>query len=49
VAGPLRNRQLGPHVHDAVRAAYNAWEEGRHAVVAKVGKGSNPWTEHYSA
>ncbi len=37
------------NVHDAVRAAYNAWEEGRHAVVAKVGKGSNPWTEHYSA
>ncbi|HEY0586160.1 MAG TPA: cysteine hydrolase [Pseudoduganella sp.] len=39
----------GHNVHDAVRAAYNAWEEGRHAVVAKVGKGSNPWTEHYSA
>ncbi|KQV45411.1 MULTISPECIES: hypothetical protein [unclassified Duganella] len=39
----------GYNVHDAVRAAYNAWEEGRHAVVAKVGKGSNPWTEHYSA
>jgi len=39
----------GHNVHDAVRAAYNAWEEARHAVVAKVGKGSNPWTEHYSA
>ncbi|WP_342119046.1 cysteine hydrolase [Pseudoduganella sp. OTU4001] len=39
----------GHNVHDAVRSAYNAWEEERHAVVAKVGKGSNPWTEHYSA
>jgi nicotinamidase-related amidase len=39
----------GHNVHDAVRAAYNAWEEERHAVVAKVGKGANPWTEHYSA
>lgn len=39
----------GHNVHDAVRNAYNAWEEQRHAVVAKVGKGSNPWTEHYSA
>jgi len=39
----------GHNVHDAVRKAYNAWEEQRHAVVAKVGKGSNPWTEHYSA
>lgn len=39
----------GHNVHDAVRAAYNAWEEQRQAVVAKVGKGTNPWTEHYSA
>jgi nicotinamidase-related amidase len=39
----------GHNVHDAVRAAYNAWEETRHAVVAKVVKGANPWTEHYSA
>jgi nicotinamidase-related amidase len=39
----------GHNVHDAVRRAYNAWEEQRHAVVAKVVKGSNPWTEHYSA
>jgi nicotinamidase-related amidase len=39
----------GYNVHDAVRVAYNIWEEGRHAVVAKVCKGSNPWTEHYSA
>jgi len=32
----------GHNVHEAVRAAYNRWEEARHAVVAKVGKGANP-------
>lgn len=39
----------GHGVHAAVKDAYNAWEESRLRVVAKVGKGSNPWTEHYSA
>ncbi|WP_066260639.1 cysteine hydrolase [Hydrogenophaga flava] len=39
----------GHNVHPAVRAAYNRWEDRRLAVVQKVGKGSNPWTEHYSA
>jgi len=39
----------GHNVHDAVRQAYNGWEVANHAVVAKVVKGSNPWTEHYSA
>ncbi|GGY05923.1 cysteine hydrolase [Massilia dura] len=39
----------GHNVHDAVRAAYNRWEDAALGVVAKVAKGSNPWTEHYSA
>ena len=39
----------GHGVHAAVKEAYNTWEESRLRVVAKVGKGSNPWTEHYSA
>lgn len=39
----------GQNVHRAVRDAYDAWEESRQRIVAKVGKGSNPWTEHYSA
>ncbi len=39
----------GHNVHDAVRAAYNCWEEASGIGVAKVIKGTNPWTEHYSA
>ena len=39
----------GHAVHAAVRAAYNRWEEQRLRTVFKVSKGSNPWTEHYSA
>ncbi|WP_300451801.1 cysteine hydrolase [Accumulibacter sp.] len=39
----------GHNVHAAVRDAYNAWEEARVDVVDKVVKGSNPWTEHFSA
>jgi nicotinamidase/pyrazinamidase len=39
----------GHNVHADVRAAYNAWEESRLGTVQKVAKGSNPWTEHYSA
>jgi len=39
----------GQNVHEDVRRAYNRWEEARGASVGKVCKGSNPWTEHYSA
>lgn len=39
----------GHNVHPAVKAAYNAWEDRELRVVQKVAKGSNPWTEHYSA
>ncbi|OFA08813.1 cysteine hydrolase [Duganella phyllosphaerae] len=39
----------GNNVHDDVRTAYNAWEDSRHKMVTKLAKGSNPWTEHYSA
>jgi nicotinamidase-related amidase len=39
----------GHNVHEDVRAAYNAWEDASLGVVTKIAKGSNPWTEHYSA
>ena len=39
----------GHNVHADVRAAYNLWEERELGIVNKVTKGSNPWTEHYSA
>lgn len=39
----------GNNVHDDVRAAYGAWEDASLGIVAKLAKGSNPWTEHYSA
>lgn len=39
----------GNNVHEDVRRAYNRWEEARVGVVNKVIKGTNPWTEHYSA
>lgn len=39
----------GNNVHDDVRQAYNRWEEARVAIVGKVVKGANPWTEHFSA
>lgn len=39
----------GHSVHDSVRQAYNFWEERELGIVQKVTKGSNPWTEHYSA
>jgi nicotinamidase-related amidase len=39
----------GHNVHAAVKAAYNAWEDAQAGLVEKVAKGSNPWTEHYSA
>jgi nicotinamidase/pyrazinamidase len=39
----------GHNVHAAVKTAYNQWEDSRLAVARKLIKGSNPWTEHYSA
>ncbi len=39
----------GHDVHADVRAAYNRWEDAQLGIVNKIGKGSNPWTEHYSA
>lgn len=39
----------GHNVHAAVRGACNRWEEHHLRVAHKVFKGSNPWTEHYSA
>jgi nicotinamidase/pyrazinamidase len=39
----------GHNVHPAVKDAYNTWEDGQLRIVRKVDKGSNPWTEHYSA
>ncbi|MBC3926970.1 cysteine hydrolase [Undibacterium sp. CY21W] len=39
----------GHNVHADVRAAYGRWEETGSSVAMKLIKGSNPWTEHYSA
>ncbi len=39
----------GHNVHEDVRGAYNGWEDASLGVVTKIAKGSNPWTEHYSA
>ena len=39
----------GHNVHPAVKAAYNRWEDLHLRMVQKVTKGTNPWTEHYSA
>ena len=39
----------GHNVHADVRAAYNRWEDAGQHIVRKVPKGTNPWTEHYSA
>lgn len=39
----------GHNVHVDLRNAYNLWETQRLKVVRKVAKGSNTWTEHYSA
>lgn len=39
----------GHNVHWDVKQAYNQWETRQLGVVNKVTKGSNPWTEHYSA
>lgn len=39
----------GHNVHDDVRRAYNRWEESTLQSVNLIVKGTNPWTEHYSA
>jgi len=39
----------GQNVHFDVRSAYNIWEGRMLRKVKKVFKGSNRWTEHYSA
>lgn len=39
----------GHNIHHDLRMACNRWEEARVAIVNKVAKGTNPWTEHYSA
>jgi nicotinamidase-related amidase len=39
----------GHNLHPAIKAAGNRWEDTHHAIVRKLAKGSNPWTEHYSA
>ena len=39
----------GHNVHGDLRAAYGRWEERHLRAVTKITKGSNPWTEHYSA
>jgi nicotinamidase/pyrazinamidase len=36
-------------VHADVRTAYNRWEESTLGIVNKISKGTNPFTEHYSA
>ncbi len=39
----------GHGVHRSVKDACDAWEQRRLHTVVSVSKGSNPWTEHYSA
>jgi len=39
----------GHNVHANVRTAYNRWEESTLSIVNKISKGTNPFTEHYSA
>ncbi len=39
----------GHNLHPAIQAACNQWEDRHLAVAQKISKGSNPWTEHYSA
>jgi len=39
----------GHGLHAAVRAACNSWEVQQRRPSRKLLKGSNPWTEHYSA
>jgi nicotinamidase/pyrazinamidase len=39
----------GHNIHASLLAACHAWEEDNLANVQKVRKGTNPWTEHFSA
>lgn len=39
----------GHNVHADVRATCASWEEAGSRIAMKLIKGSNPWTEHYSA
>lgn len=39
----------GHNLHPTLSAAVHRWEEQRYAMVDVVTKGSNPWTEHFSA
>jgi len=39
----------GHNIHHDLRLACNAWEEQQLGIVNMLAKGSNPWTEHYSA
>ena len=39
----------GHNIHPTLSAAIHQWEEKRYAMVDVVTKGSNPWTEHFSA
>jgi nicotinamidase/pyrazinamidase len=39
----------GHGVHADVQAAFNCWEKSTLGSVNRVVKGTNPWTEHYSA
>ena len=39
----------GHNVHAAVQAACGAWEDRHLRMARKIFKGTNPWTEHYSA
>lgn len=39
----------GHNLHPALSAAIHEWEQRRYAMADFVTKGSNPWTEHFSA
>ena len=39
----------GHTIHPDVMGALHGWEESRYAITDVVTKGSNPWTEHFSA
>lgn len=40
---------VGHNVHKDVAEAVHEWEQSRYAMADFVTKGSNPWTEHFSA
>jgi nicotinamidase-related amidase len=39
----------GWNIHPALSAAVHGWEQARFAMPSMWAKGSNPWTEHFSA